>query len=88
MPFQLNPHFIDGHVWVQQGDERVQHFGETRDERIAEYHERNERPVIGLFEGAWLQCDADEVRLEGGPARLFRKGEAPRELEPPMRLEL
>jgi len=88
VPFQINPHYYPGNVFVQRGDERVEHRGETRDERIAEYHERNERVVVGLYEGAWLRCADGKVLLDGGPARLFRRGEEAVELEAPAELRL
>src|SRR5262245_2477654 len=39
VPFQVNPHYYTGHNWVKRGEELVEHFGETRDDRLAEFHE-------------------------------------------------
>jgi dipeptidase E len=76
VPFQINPHY-------QDADPSSTHMGETREQRLTEYLEENERPVIGLREGAWLRVRGDECRLEGTRgARLFRRGLAPEELEP------
>jgi dipeptidase E len=56
-------------------------MGETREQRIAEFHEENTPPVVGLREGAWLLVDGPAVVLQGtNGARLFRRGEAPVEL--------
>jgi dipeptidase E len=54
------------------------HMGETRDQRIAEFHEENDPPVVGLREGAWLVVDGESVTLQGSTgARLFRRGTPP-----------
>ena len=57
------------------------HMGETREQRIAEFHEENTPPVVGLREGAWLLVEGQAVVLQGvNGARLFRRGQAPAEL--------
>lgn len=72
--FNINPHFQDAVAGST-------HMGETREQRIAEFHEEHARPVVGLREGAWLVVDGASVRLEGtNGARLFRRGMAPVEL--------
>ena len=81
VPFQINPHYLDA-------DPDSRHKGETREDRIREYHEMNEVPVVGLREGAWLRVVGDEVRLEGHRgARLMRRGQAAEEFEPGARLD-
>ncbi|RSN51211.1 dipeptidase PepE [Actinomadura sp. WAC 06369] len=74
VPFQINPHYID----PRPGDT---HMGETREQRLAEFLECNDVPVLGLREGTWLRL-SDGAATLGGPldARLFRRAEAPREL--------
>jgi dipeptidase E len=68
VPFQINPHFVDA-------DPGSRHMGETREDRLREYLEENETPVVGLREGAWLRVDGETVRLEGrNGARIFRRG--------------
>ena len=73
VPFQINPHYTDAHL---EG-----HMGETRDERLIEFIEVNPAvPVIGLREGTMLRIEGDEITLLGEkPARIFLKGNAPRD---------
>lgn len=73
--FQINPHYIER-------DPDTPHGGETRRQRLAEFHEENTTPVIGLREGSWLEVD-DTVNLLGPhPALLFRPGAEPIEVQP------
>ena len=74
VPFNINPHYQD----PMPGST---HMGETREQRIAEFHEENTEPVVGLREGAWLMVDDQAAVLQGANgARLFRRGQAPTEL--------
>jgi dipeptidase E len=71
VPFQLNPHFLDPVP-------KSTHMGETREERIMQFHEENETPVLGLREGAWAWAENGSVKLGGTRgARIFRRGEMP-----------
>ena len=71
VPFQINPHFIDANP-------ESTHQGETREQRLAEYLEENEAPVLGIREGTWLVVDGDIATLEGAPGgMLFRRGSPP-----------
>lgn len=74
VPFQINPHFLDPVP-------RLQYQGETREDRLAEFLEENDVPVVGLREGSWIRCSGAVARLGGDrPARLFARGSEPREL--------
>jgi dipeptidase E len=71
VPFQLNPHFLDPVP-------KSTHMGETREERIMQFHEENETPVLGLREGAWVSVENGSVKIGGTRgARIFRRGEMP-----------
>jgi dipeptidase E len=87
--FQVNPHFVAGASFVVDPEGRLaQHFGETREQRIAEYHEEHDLPVVGLWEGSLLRIDERGVTLDGGPARLFRRGEPAVDFAPGAELPL
>lgn len=71
VPFQLNPHYLDPAPGSQ-------HMGETREQRIREFHEENEMPVLGLREGGMLHIEGAKMTLGGPPSlRLFRRGQDP-----------
>ncbi len=74
--YQINPHYLDP-------DLDSTHRGETREERIREFLDENETPVIGLREGSILRIDAGKTTLLGEkPARIFRRGYEPHEAQP------
>jgi dipeptidase E len=71
IPFQLNPHYLDP-------DPGTTHQGETRQQRLEEFLEENDVPVLGLREGAWLQVSGPRAALSGASTgRLFRRGLPP-----------
>ena len=73
VPFQISPHF-------QDPDPNSTHMGETQEERILQFLEENETPVVGIREGAWLVCENGHVTLNGSTgARIFRRGHEPLE---------
>jgi len=79
--FQINAHYLDP-------DPNSKHMGETREERINQFHEENEMPVVGLREGAMLRIENGETILRGSTgARIFRRGLEPIEILPGARLD-
>jgi dipeptidase E len=71
VPFQISPHF-------QDPDPNSTHMGETQEERILQFLEENETPVVGMREGAWLWIENGAVTLKGKTgARIFRRGQPP-----------
>jgi dipeptidase E len=88
VPFQVNPHYFTGQTYVKAQDGGFQeHFGETRDDRLREYHEMNDLPVVGLWEAGFLRREQGELLLMGTPARIFRKGQPPVDVAPGARLD-
>jgi dipeptidase E len=74
--FQINPHYLDP-------DPNSRHMGETREERILQFHEENQAVVVGLREGAMLRVESGEVYLKGSTgARVFRRSMEPVEVQP------
>ena len=73
VPFQINPHYYSGANFVRQGETYEQHFGETRDDRIREFHEMNDTPVIGLAEGGVLRVEGGTVFRVGQPHDCFAR---------------
>jgi dipeptidase E len=71
VPVQLNPHYLDA-------DPSSTHMGETREERIVQFLEENETPVVGLREGAWIVVENGSAILSGRTgARIFRRNHLP-----------
>jgi dipeptidase E len=74
--FQINPHYLDP-------DPNSKHMGETREERLMQFLEENDTPVVGLREGAMLRIEDGETKLLGSSgARIFRKNIEPLEIKP------
>lgn len=74
--FQINPHYLDA-------DPNSTHKGETREERIVQFLEENETPVVGLREGAILRIENGRTLLKGSTgARIFGRGHEPFETLP------
>src|SRR5262245_8208038 len=74
--FQISPHYLDP-------DPGSTHMGETQEERINQYLEENHAPVVGLREGTMLRVENESIVLKGiTAARIFRRGQAPLEVEP------
>lgn len=79
--FQVNPHYLDP-------DPNSRHMGETREERLLQFLEENDVPVIGLREPSMLRTEGGSATLLGtASARIFRRAVVPFELPPGARLD-
>ena len=80
--YQINPHFLDA-------DPTSTHMGETREQRIMEFLEENDTPVVALREGTMLRVEDGKSTLLGlRPARIFFRGREPYEVQPGTVLEV
>lgn len=76
VPFQINAHYLDPAP-------NETHQGETRAERIREFHQWNTRSVLGLREGAFVhvqyaEAGTKKAQLHGiQGARLFQADQEP-----------
>jgi dipeptidase E len=67
VPFQISPHYLDP-------DPVSTHMGETQEERITQFLEENDAPVLGLREGSMLRVQDGAIHLKGPHgARIFRR---------------
>jgi len=61
-------------------------MGETQEQRILQFLEENEAPVVGLREGGILRVESGSITLKGSSkgssagARVFRRKEKPVEV--------
>jgi dipeptidase E len=77
IPFQINPHYFSGPIFLEGPEGMVKYGGETRDDRLHQFHEDNEIAVLGMWEGSILRVEDQSFTLAGtSGARLFRRGES------------
>jgi dipeptidase E len=65
LPFQINLHYHDA-------DPASTLMSETREERIEEFLEENDCPVLAMYEGAWLRVNGATATVTGR-ARVFQR---------------
>lgn len=80
--FQINPHFFPA-------DPTSTHKGETREQRISEFHEEHSTPVIGLAESSMIRVEGSRIALRGRiGAMVFLPGRKPIALSSDHRIDL
>ncbi len=73
--YNINPHYLDP-------IDGSTHMGETREQRIKEFHFYNTIPVIGLREGSYIRVQGDQEILCGPhTARVFLQNQKPYEVK-------
>ena len=65
IPFQINPHYHPGKILFMDGQDLSMHYGESREQRIAEFHKQNSTPVLGMWEGSFVHWDGIVGSLTG-----------------------
>jgi dipeptidase E len=81
VPFQINPHYVDGRFHYEEDGKIIPYAGESRADRLHQYHEENDTPIIGVREGSALRIRGNNVELLGGkPATVFEKGKPDQEV--------
>ena len=82
VPFNINPHF-------PTAPPDPTHRGETRADRIQEFHIFNRQPVVALHEDGMLRIEGESMQLIGArPALVFHPGCQEPATVPPGRLTL
>lgn len=72
VPFNINPHY-------GAPQDRIMTSAESRDERINEYFQFHNNPVVALEEETYLDIDDDKIKVDGkGKAKVFLKGISPK----------
>ena len=73
VPFNINPHYLDPH-------DKKKFSGETRDDRIKEYHKFNSNKVVGIEEKTMIIVEDKKARVLGhGKVKVFMKNQKPKE---------
>jgi dipeptidase E len=82
VPFNVNPHY-------RETDPAMAPFSETRDERIGQYLQVHNNPVLGIEEQTLLCWENGTATVLGhGRVRRFRRGGPPCDFRPGERIEL
>lgn len=86
VPFQINPHYFSGKVLFRSPKGEISEYaGETRDDRLTEFHALHDTPILGLPEATFLRIEggaATYLALDSGAhARVFRKGKPTQEVQ-------
>lgn len=78
VPFQVNPHYVPGRAYHVIDGAIEPYGGETRLDRLREFHQMNDRPVLAMREGSILRVEGTTARLTGTDgAVLLRRGADP-----------
>ncbi len=72
VPFNINPHY-------GAPQDKILSSAESKDERILEYFEFHDNPVVALEEETYLEIDGGKIKVGGnGKAKVFLKSQNPK----------
>ncbi len=75
VPFQINPHYVDGKFYYDEGGSIVPYQGESRADRLNQYHEENATPIVAIREGSAIRVRGNDIAILGDkPVTVFEKG--------------
>jgi dipeptidase E len=81
VPFQINPHYVDGKFHYEEDGKIVPYQGESRADRLHQFHEENDTPIIGVREGSALRIRGKNIEILGDKAAtVFEKGKPDQEV--------
>lgn len=83
VPFQINPHYTPSKTYYYVGDQLLPYGGESRDDRLREFFEMNDTPVLAMAEGGILRVEGDHITFTGTDyALVMQKDQAPIRIAP------
>lgn len=81
VPFQINPHYVDGKFYYEEGGKIVPYQGESRADRLNQYHEENATPIVAIREGSAIRVRGRDIVILGDkPVTLFEQGKPTAEI--------
>jgi dipeptidase E len=81
VPFQINPHYVEGRAAYRNAAGGLEEYaGETRADRLNEFHLVNDTPVVGLPESTFLMVQNGKITYhtdQPKPVCIFKRNQPP-----------